>query len=42
MSPSGAWLFLEANPGGQFGWLEGATGLPISVALAKPLTQGIP
>lgn len=42
VTPAGAWVFLEANPGGQFGWLEGATGLPISIALAALLTQGIP
>lgn len=31
------WWFLEANPGGQFGWLQAATGLPISKAVADLL-----
>src|SRR5690606_29919546 len=25
----GRWWFLEANPGGQYGWLQAATGVPI-------------
>lgn len=36
----GQWVFLEANPGGQFGFIEGATGLPISHALATLLSRG--
>lgn len=33
----GTWWFLEINPGGQFGWLEKATGAPITAALADLL-----
>jgi len=36
------WVFLEANPGGQFGFIEGNTGLPISHALATLLAHGVP
>jgi ATP-grasp ribosomal peptide maturase len=36
----GRWWFLEANPGGQYGWLQGATGLPISTAMADLLERG--
>ncbi|MFD4577525.1 ATP-grasp ribosomal peptide maturase [Streptomyces sp. NPDC058417] len=32
--------WLELNPNGQWGWLEEATGLPISAAFARLLTQG--
>lgn len=35
--PDGRWLFLEANPGGQYGWIEAATGLPITAGLADLL-----
>jgi glutathione synthase/RimK-type ligase-like ATP-grasp enzyme len=34
--------FLELNPRGQWGWLEAATGLPISAAIAKLLASGVP
>lgn len=34
------WWFLEANPGGQYGWLQTATGLPISTAVADLLARG--
>lgn len=40
VTPEGRWVFLEANPGGQYGWLEAHTGLPISAALADLLTAG--
>ena len=36
----GAWWFLENNPGGQYGWLEGMTGAPITGALAQTLAEG--
>jgi hypothetical protein len=42
VSPSGAWTFLEINPGGQYGWIEDATGLPITDALADLLAEGAP
>lgn len=41
VSPSGAWTFLEANPCGQWDWIEHATGLPIADAIADEL-QGVP
>ncbi|GAA1092053.1 MULTISPECIES: ATP-grasp ribosomal peptide maturase [Streptomyces violaceusniger group] len=41
VSPSGAWTFLEANPCGQWDWIQGATGLPIAEAIADEL-QGVP
>lgn len=34
------WWFLEANPGGQYGWLQAATGAPISTAMADLLERG--
>lgn len=34
------WVFLECNVSGQFGWLEAATGLPISSAIADLLEKG--
>lgn len=37
---NGAWWFLECNPGGQFGWLEQATGAPITASLARVLAEG--
>ncbi len=40
VTPEGRWVFLEANPGGQYGWLEAHTGLPISAALADLLSAG--
>lgn len=39
---SGAWWFLECNSAGQFGWIEDATGLPITAALADLLEKGQP
>jgi ATP-grasp ribosomal peptide maturase len=36
----GRWVFLECNPGGQYGWLEGHTGLPITAAIAGALARG--
>jgi ATP-grasp ribosomal peptide maturase len=35
----GAWWFLEANTGGQFGFVEISTGAPISLAIADWLTR---
>ena len=34
--------FLELNPRGQWGWIEAATSLPISAAIAKLLASGMP
>jgi len=36
----GFWWFLECNPGGQYGWLEDATGAPITESLARVLAEG--
>ncbi|MGH3630499.1 MAG: RimK domain-containing protein, partial [Sciscionella sp.] len=40
ITPEGDWVFLEINAGGQYGWLEEATCLPISAALAGLLAEG--
>lgn len=34
-SPNGEYTFLEVNPGGQWGWVESLTGLPITEAIAE-------
>lgn len=39
IGPDG-WTFLEVNAGGQYGWLEGATGAPITGQLADLLAKG--
>jgi hypothetical protein len=39
LTPSGDYVFFEINPGGQFMYIEGATGLPISAALADELAR---
>jgi hypothetical protein len=36
-SVTGDVFFLECNPGGQWAWLENATGLPITRSLAAQL-----
>lgn len=37
----GCYTFLECNPGGQFGWIEANTGLPITSALTDLLGEGM-
>ena len=37
VTPEGRIVFLELNPTGQYLWIEQATGLPISLALAELL-----
>lgn len=37
VTPSGEYVFLEINPGGQWGWIEDLAGLPISRAIAETL-----
>lgn len=37
---TGRWVFLESNSNGQYGWLEAATGAPITDALANLLASG--
>jgi glutathione synthase/RimK-type ligase-like ATP-grasp enzyme len=34
-TPEGRYVFLELNAVGQFGWLEGRTGIPLYTKLAK-------
>jgi glutathione synthase/RimK-type ligase-like ATP-grasp enzyme len=38
-TPSGEYVFLEVNPGGEWGMLERDLGLPISEAVAEALLQ---
>ncbi|MFF0815491.1 MvdC/MvdD family ATP grasp protein [Rhodococcus sp. NPDC003318] len=40
VTPDGRYVFLEINPSGQWLWIEDATGLPISAALADLLRSG--
>jgi hypothetical protein len=42
VTPEGEYVFLEVNPSGQYGWIEQATGLPITEALAALLSKGAP
>jgi ATP-grasp ribosomal peptide maturase len=37
--PVGMWVFLECNPGGQYGWIEDATDAPITEAIADLLSE---
>lgn len=37
VTPSGEWTFLEVNPNGQYGFVEQATGLPITAAVCDHL-----
>jgi ATP-grasp ribosomal peptide maturase len=37
--PDGAWVFLECNPGGQYGWIEEAINAPITEAIADLLSE---
>jgi len=40
VDPAGTRHFLDLNPNGQWAWIEDATGLPITAALADALTSG--
>lgn len=40
VTPEGQWVFLEVNPGGQYGWLEDVTSVPLTATLADFLAQG--
>ena len=42
LTPAGEYVFLEINPNGQFGWIEGLTGMPISRAIAEALSNPNP
>lgn len=39
VTPEGEHVFIENNPGGQYGWLEAALGVPITACLADLLCQ---
>ncbi len=40
LTPDGRYIYLELNPLGQFGWLEGRTGAPLYRTLALLLIEG--
>ncbi|GAA1649101.1 ATP-grasp ribosomal peptide maturase [Actinoplanes couchii] len=40
VTPDGEYVFLEANPNGQWAWIEDETGLPIAAAIADALERG--
>jgi len=40
ITPDGEWVFLEINPTGQYGFIEHATGAPLTAQLADLLTGG--
>jgi ATP-grasp ribosomal peptide maturase len=42
ITPEGEWVFLESNPGGQYGWLESRTGVPLTDRLVDLLARGEP
>lgn len=42
VGPEGELAFLECNSGGQFGWLEARTGVPLTGVLADLLAAGAP
>lgn len=41
VTPDDRWVMLEANTGPQRGWLEAATGAPITDAMATLLAKGM-
>jgi len=42
LDTNGEYVFLENNPSGQFGWIEGKTGVPLTATLARMLIAGKP
>jgi ATP-grasp ribosomal peptide maturase len=42
ITPESEWIFLEVNPGGQFGFLEDRTDAPLTATLADLLAQEAP
>ena len=40
VTPDDEYMFLELNPNGQYGWIEGLTGLPITENIARMLMAG--
>lgn len=41
LTPDNEYVFLETNPGGQWGWIEAATGMPICKSIVDCLTGNI-
>lgn len=41
VTDDGRHTFVDLNPGGQFGWIEEAAGLPIAAAIAEELTRDL-
>lgn len=41
LTPDGEYFFIEINPAGQFGWIEGMTGLPISQRIVRTLVEHV-
>jgi glutathione synthase/RimK-type ligase-like ATP-grasp enzyme len=41
VTPDGRYVFLEINPTGQYMWVEARTKLPITMALADVLSNGV-
>lgn len=39
VTPDGRYVFLEVNPGGAYMWVEAATGLAITPAIADALIE---
>jgi hypothetical protein len=39
-TPAGEWVFLEVNPTGAYGFVEEATGLPLTKTIAETLIRG--
>jgi len=39
VTPNGKYIFLEVNPSGQWGWIEGLTGMKISESIARILAD---
>ena len=37
LTPDGEYVFLEANPNGQWAWIEDCTGFPLTTALVDEL-----
>jgi len=40
ITPDDEYVFLELNPNGQYGWVEGLTGFPITENIARMLMKG--
>lgn len=40
ITPDDRWVFLEVNPGGQYGWLEDVADVPLTATMVDLLAQG--